>query len=61
MKTATGGLEWVEQQSITAGAGGTIGQVQFHSATGLVDGASNFYYDFNNNRVGIEAHNQHNY
>ena len=53
VKTATGGLEWVEQQSITAGAGGTIGQVQFHSATGLVDGANNFYYDYSNNRVGI--------
>jgi microcystin-dependent protein len=53
VKTATGGLEWVEQQSITAGAGGTIGQIQFHAATGLVDGANNFYYDFNNNRVGI--------
>ena len=53
VKTATGGLEWVEQQSITAGAGGTIGQVQFHAATGLVDGANNFYYDYINNRVGI--------
>ena len=53
IKTATGGLEWVEQQSITAGAGGTIGQIQFHAATGLVDGANNFYYDYNNNRVGI--------
>ena len=53
VKTATGGLSWVEQKSITAGAGGTIGQIQFHAATGLVDGANNFYYDFNNNRVGI--------
>jgi len=53
IKTATGGLEWVEQQSITAGAGGTIGQIQFHAATGLVDGANNFYYDYGNNRVGI--------
>ena len=53
VKTATGGLEWVEQQSITAGAGGTIGQIQFHAATGLVDGANNFYYDYSNNRVGI--------
>ena len=53
VKTATGGLEWVEQKSITAGAGGTIGQIQFHAATGLLDGANNFYYDYSNNRVGI--------
>ena len=37
----------------TAGAGGTIGQIQFHNNAGLVDGADNFYFDFNNNRVGI--------
>ena len=53
VKNATGGLSWVNQNVVTSGAGGTIGQIQFHNNAGLVDGASNFYYDFNNNRVGI--------
>ena len=48
-----GGLLWVREESVITGAGGTIGQIQFHNTAGLVDGADNFYYDFNNNRVGI--------
>ena len=52
-KTATGGLLWVTPSSVQSGAGGTIGQIQFHNTAGLVDGADNFYFDFNNNRVGI--------
>ena len=52
-KAIGGGLLWVREQSIITGAGGTIGQIQFHNTAGLVDGADNFYYDFNNNRVGI--------
>ena len=43
----------MHQNVVTSGAGGTIGQIQYHNTAGLVDGASNFYYDFNNNRVGI--------
>ena len=53
VKTATGGVVWTNQNSVEAGAGGTIGQIQFHGSTGLVDGADKFYYDFNNDRVGI--------
>ena len=53
VKTATGGLSWVAERSVRSGAGGTIGQIQYHNTAGLVDGASNFYFDFNNNRVGI--------
>ena len=53
VKTATGGLLWVTPQSVISGAGGTIGQIQFHNTAGLVDGAEKFYYDFNNDRVGI--------
>ena len=53
VKTVTGSLLWVTPDSVQAGAGGTIGQVQFHNTAGLVDGAENFYYDFTNNRVGI--------
>jgi len=45
------GLVWVTPNSVISGAGGTIGQVQFHNTAGLVDGGDNFYYDFNNNRV----------
>jgi len=52
-KTADGGILWVRENSIITGAGGTIGQIQFHNTAGLVDGADNFYYDFTNQRVGI--------
>ena len=47
------GLEWTNQNAITAGAGGDIGQVQYHNTAGLVDGADIFYYDAVNDRVGI--------
>ena len=53
VKGASGGLLWVSPNAVQSGAGGTIGQVQFHNTGGLVDGADNFYFDFNNNRVGI--------
>jgi cytoskeletal protein CcmA (bactofilin family) len=53
VKGENGGLLWVNPSSVQAGAGGTVGQIQFHNTAGLVDGAENFYFDFNNNRVGI--------
>ena len=53
VKGENGGLLWVNPSSVQSGAGGTIGQIQFHNTAGLVDGAENFYFDFNNNRVGI--------
>ena len=53
VKGANGGLIWARPNSVVSGAGGTIGQIQFHNTAGLVDGADNFYFDFNNNRVGI--------
>ena len=46
-------LSGLNKETISAGAGGTIGQIQFHAATGLVNGADNFYFDYINNRVGI--------
>ena len=46
-------LLWVNPNSVQAGAGGTVGQIQFHNTAGLVDGAENFYFDYINNRVGI--------
>ena len=53
VKTATGGMKWTDQNAVRSGAGGTIGQIQFHDSTGLVGGASTFYYDYVNHRVGI--------
>ena len=39
----TEGILWVREESIVTGAGGTIGQIQYHNPAGLVDGADNFY------------------
>ena len=52
-----GGVEWTTNSSILSGAGGTLTEMQFHGATGLVDGADNFVYiktsEGQLNRVGI--------
>jgi len=53
VKTVTDGILWVTPNSVNSGAGGTIGQIQFHNTAGLVDGADNFYFDYINSRVGI--------
>ena len=53
VKNALGGIIWVNQGTIRAGAGGTYRQVQFHNSAGLVDGALNFVFDEINNRIGI--------
>ena len=53
VKTVTGGVKWVNQSSVEAGAGGTFGQIQYHGSAGLIDGATNFVFDYTNNRVGI--------
>ena len=53
VKTATGGMEWQTANAVTSGAGGDISQIQYHSASGLVDGADVFWYDYTNNRIGI--------
>ena len=47
------GLEWTNSSAVDTGAGGEIGQIQYHNTAGVVDGASNFYFDYTNNRVGI--------
>ena len=47
------GLEWTNASAVRSGAGGDIGQVQYHNTAGLVDGADIFYYDAVNDRVGI--------
>jgi hypothetical protein len=53
VKNSFGGLTWVNQSTITAGAGGTYQNVQFNNSAGLVDGAPTFVYDEINQRVGI--------
>lgn len=46
------GIVW-STDAISVSAGGTTGNVQFHSDTGLVGGNNGFNYDFTNQRVGI--------
>ena len=53
IKSTKGGLEWIAPTSFISGAAGTVGQIQFHNDESLLDGADDFYYDFNNLRVGI--------
>jgi hypothetical protein len=52
-KNGLGGVTWINQDTIRAGAGGTITNIQYHNNLGLVDGASNFVFDAINSRVGI--------
>ena len=52
-KNATGGIEWVRQEEVLSGAGGTISQMQYHDDTGLVGGAKNFVWIESSERVGI--------
>jgi hypothetical protein len=48
------GLVWKDQAGLNVSAGGTIvGQIQFRGLTGLLDGATNFFFDDANDRVGI--------
>ena len=51
------GVEWVDNNAVRTGAGGTIYDIQFHNTSGLVDGASNyggkFVYRSDTGRVGI--------
>ena len=53
VKNNFGGVIWVNQNTVRAGAGGTISNIQYHNSAGLVDGASNFVFDYTNSRVGI--------
>ena len=53
VKNALGGVIWINQGTIRAGAGGTYQNIQFHNSAGLVDGALNFVFDDINNRIGI--------
>ena len=53
IKNSFGGLVWVNQSSVAAGAGGTFTNIQYHNSSGIVGGASNFVFDDINNRIGI--------
>ena len=50
------GILWTTD-AVTVSAGGTVGNVQFHSSTGLIGGNNGFNYDFTNQRVGIGTTN----
>ena len=47
------GVEWISDNAIRSGAGGTIYDIQYHNTAGLVDGAPNFVYRSDTSRVGI--------
>jgi hypothetical protein len=53
LSRSANGVKWITPASVTAGAGGDIYEVQFHGTTGLVDGADNFVYRSDTNRIGI--------
>jgi len=53
VKNNFGGVTWVNQDTVRAGAGGTITNIQYHNNAGLVDGADNFVFDYVNSRIGI--------
>ena len=53
LSRSANGVEWITPGSVTSGAGGDIYEVQFHGTTGLVDGADNFVYRSDTNRIGI--------
>ena len=52
---AGGTMEWVTLESILSGAGGTIGNVQFHGTTQLVDGDNLFNFNPYLERVGVNT------
>ena len=49
----TTGVEWISNNAVQTGAGGTIYDVQYHNTAGLVDGAPNFVFRSDTSRVGI--------
>ena len=42
-------MEWQTANAVTSGAGGTIGQMQYHTPAATVGGADNFWFDYINN------------
>lgn len=50
VKSSTG-IAWTTAADVAAG--GTFGNVQYHSSSGLINGDNGFHYDFTNQRVGI--------
>ena len=57
VKTATGGIDWINQGSVSAGAGGNPKDLQYHNNAGIIDGATGFVYDSSNQRVGLGVAN----
>ena len=59
VKNSSGGIEWIEQNSLNVGAAGTYYEVQFHSGTGTLAGADKLVYrsDLNGGQIGIGTTN----
>ena len=59
VKNSSGGIEWIEQNSLNIGAAGTYYEVQFHSGTGTLAGADKLVYrsDLNGGQIGIGTTN----
>ena len=53
VKNNSGGIEWTDQRSVTVGAAGTFYEVQFHGATGYLNGADKLVYRSDTQRIGI--------
>ena len=57
VKNATGGLSYINQGSVQAGAGGNVKELQYHNSSGLIDGATGVVYDVSTQFLGIGAAN----
>ena len=57
VKNATGGLSYINQGSVQAGAGGNVKELQYHNSSGLIDGATGIVYDVSTQFLGIGAAN----
>ena len=57
VKNATGGLSFINQGSVQAGAGGNVKEFQYHNSGGLVDGATGVVYDVSTQFVGLGVAN----
>ncbi len=57
VKNGTGGISYINQGSVQAGAGGNVKELQYHNTGGLIDGATGFVYDVSTQFVGLGVAN----
>ena len=53
VKNSTGGLSYINQGSVQAGAGGNVKELQYHNSSGLIDGATGIVYDVSTQFLGV--------